>query len=233
MSDFVVREHKAGPALLLWAVLIVALNGGAWTSGLRLTQLVDAIERGAARIETRTKGEVSEDTIRKAIRTQRDSLAFWRTMALLGDFAVEPLMPTLRALAITITLAALAALTGRPTSFGASLAENARLQGFWVLGLAVPLALMVLLARSDVETSATLALAPAKYPAAIWVAARQAEPFALIGWLLTIHAAWRRHQANLFNATLACLLLATTEALARIAFALVLGAGMRLTVLPD
>jgi hypothetical protein len=213
--------------------LIAALNAGAWLSGLRPTQLAEAVERGAARIETRTRGELSDDTIRKAIRTQRDSLPFWRTLALLGDFGIEPLMPAVRALIVSVLLAALAALTGRPPGFGAALAENAKLQGLWVAGLAAPLFLMVVLRRDDIETSAALALGAGAYPASAWVALRQVEPFALVGWLATIRGAWGRHQANLVVAAIACFFLAILEMIVRIMFILVMGSGMRLMMVPE
>lgn len=224
---------SAAPVLWLWLVLTLAIQGGFWLIGSRPTRLAEAVERGAARIETRTRGEVSDDTIRKAIRTQRDTLPFWTTLALIGDFVVEPLAPTVRSLVAAVLFSALAALVGRSTGFGPALAENARLQGIWVMGLATALGLTLALGRAEVETSAALFLPPGRHPAAAWVALRQLDAFALLGWLAMAHGAWRRGQANMVVALLGCGFLMIGEASLRIAAGLVLGAGMRLTVLPD
>lgn len=233
MTQEPVSEGRPGATLLVWTLAVLLLNAGAWLSGLRPTQLVAAIERGAARIEIRTRGELSDDTIRKAIRTQRDALPFWRTLALLGDFGVAPFLPALRALTISVVFAALAALTGRPPEFARAFHENARIQGFWVASTALPLLLMLLLGRPDVETSATLFLPSGPHPAALWVALEELAPLTLLGWLAAVRGAWRRRQANLIVAGLACLGLALMEAGARVAWTLVVGAGMRLTILPE
>jgi hypothetical protein len=149
---------RSGPILLLWMALVVALQGGLWASGARTTALAVAVETGAARIETRGIGEVGDEVIRKAIRLQRDALPFWTTLALLGDFVGEPLALAGRAVAVAVVMSSWAALAGRPVRFGHALAECSAAQGFWVLGLAVRVVLMVALRRSDVETSLVLAL---------------------------------------------------------------------------
>lgn len=224
---------RAGPILLVWASSILVLNAGLWLTGVRPTQLATAIDRGAERIETRTRGEVSDDTIRKAIRTQRDTLPFWSTMAGLGDFVLEPLGPALRALAASVLFASLAALVGRPPGFEAAMAANARLQGIWVLGLATTFGLILALRRAEVESSAALFLPPGRYPAAVWLALRQVELFALLGWLASAVGTWRRGQANLAVAVLGCAILMVGEGALRVAGNLLLGAGMRLTILPE
>ena len=70
----------------------------AWTTGVPDYQLAEAVERGAARVEERSSGEENDDVVRKAIQLQRNSLGFWRTLALVGDFLVKPLWLALRAL---------------------------------------------------------------------------------------------------------------------------------------
>jgi hypothetical protein len=224
---------RFGPMLLLWMTLTIALQGVLWACGVRTTALAVAVERGAARIETRGIGEVGDDVIRKAIRLQRASLAFWTTLALLGDFVVEPLSLAVRAIVVAVVLSSLAALVGRPSRFGAALAACAAAQGFWVLGLAVRVVLMLALRRGDVETSLALLLPPGSYPAATWVALRQADAFALLGWMALARGGWRRGQVHLATAVLVCAVLALGEAAVRISATLMIEAGMRLTLLPE
>lgn len=224
---------RFGPNLRLWMASIVALQGVLWASGLRPTALAVAVEQGAARIETRGIGEVGDDVIRQAIRQQRDTRPFWTTLALLGDFGAETLAPALRAIGAAVVFSSLAALLGRPVRFGHALAECSAAQGFWVLGLAVRVVLMVALRRADVETSLVLALPPGAYPASAWVALRQADAFALLGWAALARGGWRRGQVNLATALVVCALLALGEAAMRIAWTLVVEAGMRLTLLPE
>lgn len=225
--------NRPGTALVLWGALIVALNAWPWANGQRPNAIAQAIEQGAARIETRTRGEIGDDTIRKAIRTQRDTYPFWRSLALIGDFGLEPIAPALRAIAFTTLLAALAALVGRPAGFAPALAQNAWLQGWWVAGLAAAIALPVALGNPRADTTAALFLPEGRYPAATWLAARQVEPFAIVGWIAMIRGAWSRGQANLLTAAAVAILIAATEAGTRIALALVNGAGIHRTILPD
>jgi hypothetical protein len=224
---------RFGLTLPRWMMLVVALQGLVWAFGIRATALAVAVEQGAARIETRGIGEVGDDVIRKAIRLQRASLAFWTTLAVLGDFVVEPLALAVRAVVVAVVLSGLAALVGRPSRFGPALAECSAAQGFWVLGLAVRVALMLALRRTDVETSLALILPPGSYPAPMWVALRQVDAFALLGWIALARGGRRRGQVNLATAVLVCTLLALGEAVVRIGATLVIEAGMRLMLLPE
>jgi hypothetical protein len=223
---------RFGRVLLLWMALVVLLHAVAWLSGHRGNVLAEAIERGAARVESWTLGEVPDDAIRKAIALQKDSLPFWLALMALGDFALDPFALAARAALVAVGLASVAALSGRPVRFEWGMAACARGQWPWVLGLAVQVALMLALGRDEVETSATLLLPPGAYAAATWTAMRQADAFALLGWALLAWGGWRRGQANLLVATLICLVLAVSEAALRTGWILFLGAGMRLTLLP-
>jgi hypothetical protein len=223
---------RAGPILALWVVLAIALRATLWVTGFETKDLTDAVERGAARTEASRVGEVGDDVIRKAIRLQRETLPFWTTMARLGDFAVEPALLALRALTAATLFAAFAALTGRPIGFAAGLAGAAWVQGFWVLGLAVKVGLMVALRRPDVETSLALLLPSGRHPAAVVLLARQVDPFVALGWLALAWGGWRRRQVNLATALLIVLAMAFTEVIMRVSFGLITGAGMRLSILP-
>ena len=224
---------SAGPTLVTWMVAVLVCQGMLWATGLRGSGLAEAVERGAARAESRGIGELTDDLIREAIRTQRATRPFWTTLAVVGDFILEPLAPAIRAIAAATLLSGLAALTGRPVGYGRALAESARDQRYWVLGLATRTALMLALRREEIETSAVLLLPPGSYPAPLWVALRQVDPFALVGWAALALGGWRRKQANLVVATGAIAGLALIEAVARIALALVLGAAIRLTLVPE
>ena len=223
---------RAGPILALWVVLAIALRAVLWVTGFEPKALADAVDRGAARAEASRVGEVGDDLIRKAIRLQRDTLPFWTVLARLGDFAAEPGFLVIRALAVATLFAAVAALTGRPVNFSNGLVGSAKIQGVWVFGLAVRVALTVAIRREDVETSLALLLPPGTYPASVVLLARQADPFALIGWLWLAWAGWRRRQVNLATALVLCGMLALSEAIVRVVCGLVVGAGMRLSILP-
>jgi hypothetical protein len=223
---------RPGSILALWIVLTLVLHAALWITGFEPKGLADAVDQGAARAEASGVGEVSDDLIRKAIKVQRASLPFWTTLARLGDFAVEPMLLAGRAITVATLFAAFAALTGRPIGFAAGLAGAAGVQGFWVLGLAVKVGLTIGLRRPDVETSLALLLPPGRYPAALVLLARQADPFLVLGWLALAWGGWRRHQVNLATALFLCVMLATGETAVRLACGLVTGAGMRLSVLP-
>jgi hypothetical protein len=223
---------RFGPMLALWMALILALNGVLWVAGFRTSGLVEAVEWGAAQVETRGIGEVSDDLIRRAIQTQHDTLPFWTTLARLADFLAEPLALAVRAVAAATAFAAVAALAGRPIRFEEGLAACAREQGFWVLGLAVQVGLMVALRRADVETSPALFLPPGTYPAGAWLALRQLDAFALLGWSALARGAWRRGQVGPAGAIVLCAGLALGEAAVRVASALMIGSATRLEIVP-
>ena len=227
------RGSGAAARLAAWMALTVALQGALWATGFKTAALADAIERGAARAETLRVAEVGDELVRKAVRGQEATRPFWTALALLGDFVVEPLALPVRALAAATLLAGLAALVGRSPDFGRALAENARLQGIWVLGLATRVALAIALRRPGIDTSMALALPPGSYPAPLWVALQQLDAFALVGWVLMARGAWRRGQANLATAALICGGLWLMEASARIILTLIFEAGMRLTLIPE
>ncbi|HEY2158258.1 MAG TPA: hypothetical protein VGH33_21695 [Isosphaeraceae bacterium] len=218
--------------LALWVILTVGLEGLQWSSGAKSLALSKAVQQGAAQIERRAFGEVSEDQVRKAMRTQNATLPFWTTLALIGDFLIEPLSMAARPLAVATLLSILAALVGRPARFGAALGACLTVQGLWVLGRAVRVALTLALGLDEAETSLALALPPGTNSAMALLAARQADAFALWGWAAMALGGWRRRQANLAVAFLVCALVALGEAALRINVALMVGAGMRLALLP-
>lgn len=226
-------EGRAGPRLALWMAAILALQAISWAGGAPTAALSEAVERGAARAERAKIAEVGDELVRKAVRLQQATRPFWTTLAAIGDFVVAPLAPALRSLAAAALLSSLAALVGRPPGFARAMAENAGAQGFWVLGLAVRVVLAAALRRTEADTSLALALPPGSYPAAAWVALHQLDAFALLGWAAMARGAWRRGQANLATAALACLGLWLVESLFRVVAALSTGAGMRLTLMPE
>jgi hypothetical protein len=233
------RHHPAdepprfGAVLALWVALVVALNGALWLAGFKTAGLAAAVEAGAARAEEVGVGEVGDDLIRKAIRTQHDTRPFWTVLAFLGDFLVEPLAPAVRALAVATAFSAVAALRGRTVGYDRALAACATAQGFWVLGLAVRVGLMAALRRGDVETSVALLLSPGTYPAAAVLGLRQLDPFALAGWAGMALGAVRRGQVKWPGALAVVAGFAAAEAVARVGVGLVLGAGMRLALMPE
>jgi hypothetical protein len=193
-------------------------------------ELAEAVERGAAKVESEGIGERREDDIRKDIRLQRASRAFWTALALLGDFGAEPLGLTLRAVVAATAFASLAALVGRPPGFDRALAQCSAAQGYWALALAVRAALMVALRRPDVESSPVLFLPPGTYPAAMVVGLRQLDVFWLLGWSSLARGAWRRGQANLVVAIVVAALLWAVEATLRESFTLMIEGGMRRSI---
>jgi hypothetical protein len=223
---------RFGPMLLGWMAIVVLLQVVAWGSGLRGTGLAVAVEDGAARVESWTIGEVGDDVVRKAIRTQLDTLPFWATLTALGDFVLEPMSLAVRAILATTMFCAVAALSGRSVQFDATLISCVWLQGIWVLGVAVRVGLMLALGRGDVETSATLLLPSGAHSAALWVALQQLDLFAAVGWCGLALGAWKRGQTRLPVAVALCLLLWVCEAALRIGATLVIGAGMRVSLVP-
>lgn len=226
------ESRRFGPVLALGMGLVVLLNGVQWAVGFRPSVVGEAVELGVAHAETRRIGEVGDDLIRKAIRTQHNTLPFWTTLALIGDFLAEPLALAGRALATATVFAALAALVGRPVRYDLALAECSKVQGVWVLGLVVRVGLMAALRRGDAETSLALFLPAGSHPAAAWLALRQFDPFAVLGWGLLARGAWRRGQVNLATAITVCVVMGLGEATARVVIGLVFGAAMRLGFAP-
>lgn len=225
------QPGSVGLTLALWGLSIAALHLVLWIGGFRAYALNAAVERGAARAERAGVGEMGDEVLRKAVQIQQDTSAFWGALVALDDFALEPLMPALRAVSVATLLAGLAALVGRPTRFPEALSAAAWSQGWWVLGLGLRVVLIIALRRTEVETSAVLLLPAGPYSAILWVALRQLDIFPLIGWTSLALGGWRRGQVNLAAALGVCGVLASGEALLRIALTLVTGAGMRLSLL--
>ena len=221
-----------GAVLLLWMGLTVLILAALWLTGFATSNLAGAVEQGATRIESIGVGEVGEEVIRKAVRSQHDTLPFWTVITLLGHFLGEPVVLAVRALAVATAFSASAALMGRPIGYGRALTECSVAQGFWVLGLAVHAGLMMVLRRPDVETSAALFLSPGTYPAWLWLTLRQADAFALIGWIALACGGLRRGQVGIVSAVGVCLGFWVVEASVRVGLATVIGAAMRLSVLP-
>lgn len=213
--------------------MTVGAHMALWMSGARDSVLGQAVEAGAARAESWGIGEVGDDVIRKAIQTQHATRPFWSTLIFLGDFLGEPIWLAVRALTAATVLSGVAALTGRPTRFAEGLAGCIAAQGFWVLGFVVRAGLVIALRRPDVETSLTLLLPAGHYEAATWVALQQLDLFAALGWLTIAVGGWKRGQVNLFSALLVCGVLASMDAMIRMSAELMLGAGMRLTLIPE
>jgi hypothetical protein len=223
---------RFGPVLALWMALTVLIHGGLWIAGFRTSALSAAVEHGAARAEALSLGEVGDDLIRKTIRTQHETLSFWTVLAFLGDFLGEPLALATRAVAAATAFGAIAALRGRVVGYDRALADCAAAQGFWVLGMAVQAALMVVLRRNDVETSAVLLLPPGGYSAVAWIGMRQLEAFALVGWSVVGLGACRRGQVGWPGAVGVVSVLALSEASVRLGLGLGMGAAMRLSLVP-
>jgi hypothetical protein len=224
---------RAVPTLVLWMILTACLQGTLWTSGRKSLVLTEAVEQGAARAESRTFGEVHDDTIRKSIRNQRETLPFWTVLTLIGDFVFDPLELAARAVVTAVSFSALGALAGRPTQFDASLAECSLAQGFWVLGSVVQKVLRLALRTPDVETSIALVLPPGTYRAPLWVALHQIDVFALLGWIVLARCGWRRGQVNLTAALLVCGTLWALEATFRSVWILTIESGIRLMLIPE
>lgn len=223
---------SAGSTFAAIMAAILVLQATAWASGLRGRTLAEAVEQGAARVEDQSVGEVAEADIRRAIDGQRSSLPFWAVLAAVGDFVVEPLAPALRALLAASGFAAIAALSGRPVRYAEALAGAARAQWFWVIGLGVRVVLMLSLDRPEVETSVVLWLPAGSYPAAFWIAARQIDLFAILGWIAVGWSGWRLGLVGPATAVGACLLLWGIESSLRIGSATLCGAAIRATLMP-
>jgi hypothetical protein len=223
---------KAGPLLALWVAMTVSLLGALWVAGFRTAALAGAVDQGAARVESIGVGEVADEAIRKAIHVQHETRPFWTVVAFLGDFLGEPSALVARALVAATAFSAVAALTGRAVGFDRALAACAAAQGFWVLGLAVRAGLMIATRSGDVETSAALFLTPGRHPAALALGLEQVDPFVLMGWWVVASGAVRRGQIGWAGALGVSAAIAATEAAARVGIGLLLGAGMRLTVMP-
>ena len=224
---------KWGLILTIWMALVVVLNGALWTTGVPDYRLAEAVERGAAKVEERSSGEENEDIVRKAIQLQRNSLRFWRTLALVGDFLVEPLWLALRAFCVAVALSSVAAMCGRPVRFPLAMHDCVVWQGVWVLRLAVQVGLMFALQRSAIDTSIVMLLPSHQFSASEWVFFEQLDYFAVLGWLGIAWGACRRGQANLLAALVTCFVVAALEASIVMGFSLLINLGMRLTVFPE
>jgi hypothetical protein len=225
-------EARFGAILCAWIALFVALDGVRWLAGFRPVMLAAAVDHGVEKVEAAGQGETSDDLVRKAIRIQRDSRPFWSVLHAFGDFVIDPGALALRAVGVAIGFTAIAAMTGRRLQFGRALSDSAWIQGYWVLGLAVRVGLLVWLRRGedDLDTSLGLLLPPGTYPAATWLLLRECDLFALLGWACLALSGWRRGDANLAAAVLLCSTLGLFEIGLRTAVGLVLGSAMRLSL---
>ena len=225
--------RRPGPPLAVWVVLLVLIHAADWLVGDRSPRLVQAVDQGEAKVEAQTAGtDLSADAARKLIQLQRDTRPFWTTLALLGDFGVDPLALILRPLTVATLFAAWAALAGRPSGFATALVESATLQGFWLVGPGLTLGLTLARISAQPDTSLSLFLPPGAHSVWIWTTLHQADIAALCGWLALAGTGRRRGQVSLVVALLTVVPLVVAEVAARGVAAAVLGAGMRLTIIP-
>ena len=92
---------------------------------------------------------------------------------------------------------------------------------------------MMVLKRPEVETSATLLLAPGRHHALEWAFLRQVDVFALLGWLVMAWGGRSRGQVRWLGAISVCGALFAAEAITRLLWSLFVEAGMRLTLVPE
>ncbi len=215
--------------LAMSMILIGAANLSLWCNGIRQQDLRDAIEIGAASIDDNAKGDVEEDQIRESIRLQRQSEEFWSTLAILGDFIIEPIYPALRALIVTVAFASVAAVFGRPVGYGVALADNMSWQIFWAAGIGLECAMRILISP-DAENSLAVFMPAKEYPAATALALAILNPFAICGWLAIGWTTWKRKQANWFLVILLILMIAGMEVGIRSRVLAMMGALMRLAI---
>ncbi|MFO0888666.1 MAG: hypothetical protein U0790_05895 [Isosphaeraceae bacterium] len=228
-----VEPARPSSVLIVWVLLLLALNAIRWLGGFPAGNLAQGIEEGVARAEIQARGESTEEQIRKIIRSQRETVSFWTALAALDDFLIEPAVLAGRAVVVATLFAGVAALSGRPIRYELALLESARIQGIWVLGLALRVALLVGLRRAehDVDTSLALLLGPGSHPAVSWMVLRQLDLFALIGWGALGVAGWRRGDASLAAATTLCAGLCLVEIGVRTGIGLLLGGAIRLSLM--
>lgn len=221
-----------GMILAIWMTATIVLNGIVWTTGVKDYNLADAVERGAGKVEQRSKGEESEDVIRKGIKLQRDTLKFWTVITLIGDFFFAPLALFVRPLMVAIAFSAVAAASGRGVRYPVVMSDCVNWQGVWVLGSAVQVVLMLALRRSHIETSILLLLPAGEYSANTWVMLRQFDCFAFLGWMGMASSGWQRGQTNWFMAILVCLFLWAVEMTILSSASLLVNLGMRSSLMP-
>ncbi len=221
-----------GKILLIWIALLMGLNGIRWLGGFPVGGVAEGVEEGVARAEVEARGESTEEQIRKLIRSQRETISFWTALSAIDDFLIEPAVLAGRAVAVATLFAGVAAVTGRPVQYDRALRESARIQGLWVLGLAIRVAMMVGLRRGEagVETSLGLLLAPGTHSAVLWIVLRQLDVFAMLGWATLAVAGWKRGDAALAAALGLCGGLCLAEVSLRTAFGLLIGGSMRLSL---
>lgn len=225
--------RRAGPILTAWVVLLLLIHAADWLVGTRSAVLVRAVAEGEAKVEAQTAGaDLSVDAVRKLIQLQRDTRPFWATLTLLGDFGCEPLALIVRPLAVATLFAAWAALAGRPNGFGPALVESATLQGFWLIGPAVTLGLALARVPGEPDTALSLLLPSGSHSVWTWTTLHGADIAALGGWLALAWTGWRRRQVSLPLALATIVPLALAEVACRGVATAVLGAGMRLTIIP-
>ena len=227
-------SRRVGPILTAWVACLVAIHAADWLVGTRSTTLVRAVEQGEAKVEAQTLGaDLSSDAARKLIQLQRDTRPFWATLALLGDFVIDPLALLVRPLLVATLFAAWAALAGRDNGFAPALVEGATLQGLWLVGPALALALTLSGFPSEPDTSLGLFLPPGPRSAWVYTTFHQADLFALWGWFALARSGWKRRQVSPILALATVIPLLVIEIALRSVGSAILGAGMRLTIIPE
>lgn len=221
-----------GALMLLWMVLVILLYGLLWLAGFQQRHIAEAVEAGAALLESRSIGEMSEQSIRDSLEDQRDTRRFWTVVLLIGNFCIEPLVLPLRALTVAVAFSAWAALMGRPAAFHGMWAVSAVWQGLWVLAVATQAGAVLLSGNHEVNTSIAMFLPDEIVAAHLWLIADNVHPLALFGWIILSWKAWRLRQANWFMAMLIGSVLLSLELLIRVSCGIVVGASMRLTLIP-
>lgn len=226
------RQSRTVTWLLACCLAWLAQATVCWTTGYRDQNLHRAIEKGVLEIESRERLNHDQNLISARRESQRSTAPFWRMLWQINDFGLEPAAFWFRLWALPMAISAIALVCGRwipPEEFRPDVARwiwpAALRPGFELLtaighsSQQLPIGLNLLLPAGDYQVGPYMALGQLDL---FWLASTL-----FIGW--SIH---RSHHLKFRHLLTGIGLVTLLEWLVRLSIALVVGAGIRETLIP-
>lgn len=214
---------------LLWALQVTLC----WVTGYRDQSLQRAVEQGVVQIESRERLNHDQGMIATRREAQRATTPFWRMLWQINDFGLEPLAFWFRLWALPMAISATALLCGRwvlPEDLRPDVARC-----IWPATLRPGLELITAIGNTNQASALglNLLLPGGDYAVGPYQVLSQLDIFWLASILLTTWAMSRNHKLKYSQLFTAIGLVTMLEWLARIAVALIVGAGIRETLIPN
>lgn len=203
-----------------------------WTTGYRDQALQGAIEKGVQEIEARERLNYDQNLISAKRESQRGTAPFWRMLWQINDFGLEPTAFLFRLWAIPMAVSATVLVCGRWIPPEEIRPEVSR--WIWPATLRPGIELLTAIGHSGHQSplGLNLFLPSGNYQIGPYMALGQLDLFWLASIFLMCWSIRRNHHIKFRHLLAGVFSVTVVEWLLRVSIALVVGAGIRETLIP-